>query len=184
MKLTRSSSLTDVAAAVGGALATAGIKAVLTGGACATIYSRGHYQSWDLDFILQSTATQGQLDAVMKTAGFARQGAHYEHPDARFIVEFPPGPLGIGADIGIQPVEHRIGTVTIRLLSPTDSCRDRLAAFYHWNDRQSLEAAVSIADQHQVDLNRIRAWSAREGASARFKEFRDQLRRGKPSNRS
>ena len=40
--------------------------AVLTGGACATLYSGGRYQSWDLDFILQSGATRDQLDTALK----------------------------------------------------------------------------------------------------------------------
>jgi hypothetical protein len=45
----RSSSLADVAAAVAGALPGSEIRAVLTGGACATLYTGGEYQSSDLD---------------------------------------------------------------------------------------------------------------------------------------
>ena len=30
----------------------------------------------------------------------------------------------------------------LKLLSPTDCVKDRLAAYYHWNDRQSLEQAI------------------------------------------
>jgi hypothetical protein len=65
----------------------------------------------------------------------------------RFFVEFPVGPLGIGRDLAVKPVQIRIGggARRIRALSATDCCRDRLAAFYHWNDRQSLDAAVDIA---------------------------------------
>jgi len=55
-------------------------------------------------------------------------------------------------------------------LSATDSCRDRLAAFYHWNDRQALALAVEIARTHPVDLGLIREWSAREGKTAEFGE--------------
>ncbi len=164
-----------MAAEVAQALAAAGVKAVLTGGACAALHTQGEYQSSDLDFVLQSAATQRQLDAAMRTVDFRRRTGRYEHPEAQFFVVFPPGPLGLGADITIRPVDYAIGKVRVKLLSPTDSCRDRLAAFYHWNDRQSLESAVKIARFHKVNLRTIREWSSREGASAGFSEFRQVL---------
>lgn len=176
MSLTARSSLAEVAACVARALARSKIRAVLTGGACATLYSRGEYQSSDLDFILQSAVTHRELDAVMETIGFRRTGNHYEHSRAVFFVEFPAGPVGIGADIDVRPVVYRIGGTGVRALSATDSCRDRLAAYYHWNDRQSLSTAVQIARHHKVDLKAIRAWSTREGASDKFSDFLETLR--------
>ena len=99
MKLTKSSPLPAVAAAVARALDKEGIRAVLTGGACASLYTRGEYQSSDLDFVLQSAVPAGRLDAVLGTIGFRRRGNHYEHRVAPFFVEFPAGPLGIGGDL-------------------------------------------------------------------------------------
>ncbi len=160
-----------MAACVADALARSKIRAVLTGGACATLYSKGEYESFDLDFVLQSAVTPGQLDAVMRTIGFRRSGNQFRHPRAAFFVEFPAGPLRIGADIAIRPVVYRVGKVSVRVLSATDSCRDRLAAFFHWNDRQSLNTAIQIARGREVNLKAIRAWSEREGASEKFLEF-------------
>lgn len=171
MSITKRSTLAQVAACVAQALSQARVRAVLTGGACATLYSKGKYQSSDLDFILQSAVKPQALDEVMKSIGFRRTGNHYEHPRTDFFVEFPAGPLGIGADIAIRPVTRRMGGVRVRLLSPTDSCRDRLAAFYHWNDRQSLHTAIQIATHSKVNLELVRAWSEREGASGKFSEF-------------
>ena len=131
MKVTARSSLKKVAAVVSDALSRAGIRAVLTGGACATIYSGGAYQSEDLDLILQSSPTQKELDRVMAGIGFVRRRDSYHHPDTRFFVEFPRGPLSIGSDLSVEPAEMPIGGVSVLLLSPTDSCRDRLAAYYH-----------------------------------------------------
>ncbi len=176
MKITARSSLRHVAAVVAKTLSAAGIRAVLTGGACATIYSGGEYQSEDLDLILQSSPTQKALDLAMAKAGFARHGDSYDHPDTRFFVEFPRGPLSIGSDLSVRPAELRIAGVRVVLLSATDSCRDRLAAFYHWKDRQSLLAAVAIAARHTVDLERIQSWSAREGAKEEFEEFVKEVR--------
>jgi hypothetical protein len=147
----------------------------LTGGACATLYTRGVYQSSDLDFVIQSAATRSQLDAAMRKIGFERQGDQYVHPATPFFVEFPPGPLAIGGDLRIQPVEHSIGRRTVLALSATDSCRDRLAAFYFWNDRQSLRTAVQIAGRQRVDMGRIREWSIEEGRLPGFEEFTHEL---------
>ena len=153
------------------ALGSAGIRAVLTGGACASLYSRGKYQSSDLDFIIQSTVSRTKLDVAMAAIEFRRVGDHYEHPVAAFFVEFPAGPLAIGEDLRIQPVEYKIRHFGVLALSATDSCRDRLAAFYHWNDRQALTAAVAIARLRPVNIETIRKWSAREGALRPFEEF-------------
>ena len=113
MSLSARSSLAQVAACVASALARSKIRAVLTGGACATLYSKGKYQSSDPDFILQSAVAPKKLDAVLGAIGFRRTGNHFEHPGAAFFVEFPAGPLGIGADIDIRPVVYRIGRVGV-----------------------------------------------------------------------
>jgi hypothetical protein len=164
-----------VAAAVMGALRKARIRAVLTGGACAAFYSGGFYYSEDVDVILQSSPSQKVLDDTMSIVGFKRFVDHFEHPKSRYFVEFPRGPLSIGDDTAILPVERRIAGVTVRILSPTDSCRDRLSAFYHWRDRQSFATAISIALRNRVDLRKIGAWSEREGVSAAFDEFSREL---------
>jgi hypothetical protein len=131
-----------VAACVSDALTRAGIRAVLTGGACATLYSRGAYESFDLDFVLQSAVPPKRLDQVMRGIGFRR-----------------------------RPVAYQVGRIEVLVLSATDSCRGRLAAFYHRNDRQSLAAALAIARRHKVNLEGIRRWSRAEGATAEYREF-------------
>lgn len=171
MKLTKRSRLSEVALCVGEALEAAGIRAVLTGGACASLYSGGLYQSSDLDFIIQGSVSSERLDRALAVVGFLRKGHHYEHREAPFLVEFPAGPLAIGKDFRIEPAEYRIRKAKILALSSTDSCRDRLAAFYHWRDRQSLKVAALIARRHKVDLDLLRRWSEQEGAKAGFVEF-------------
>ena len=177
VRITRRSSARDVAAAIAGALEHGGLRAVLSGGGCASIYTRGIYQSVDLDFILQGPGTQKQLDAAMASVEFVRRENQYFHSQARFYAEFPPGPLGIGADYRIEPVEIRSGGARLLLLSPTDSCRDRLTGFYHWNDRQGLEVAVRIAVRQDVDIEKIRKWSEQERALPRFEVFLEELER-------
>lgn len=177
MKITPDSPLEAVAVAVGAALAENGIRAVLTGGACAGIYSGGRYASQDVDFVLEGSVTPARLDVAMATLGFSRRGNRYVHPESPFWVEFPRGPLAVGGDLDLRPVTLESANSTTLALSATDSCRDRLAAFFHWADRQSLDVAVEIACRHNVDLTRIRRWSAAEGHIARFEEFERELSR-------
>jgi len=175
VKLSARSTLSDVARIVGGTLVDAGIGATLSGGACATIYSEGAYQSLDLDFILDGDVSQKRLDEAMSEVGFRRSTDHYVHPQTKFFVEFPRGPLAIGRDAAIRPVKIQLGRMRIAALSATDSCRDRLAAFYFWNDLSSLDAAVAIASRRNVAMGKIRRWSKGEGHEERFEEFRHRL---------
>lgn len=165
------------------ALRKAGIGAVLTGGACAAFYSGGVYHSEDVDVVLQGSPSKKVLDDAMVTVGFRRNVDHYEHPKTKYFVEFPRGPLSIGSDVAIRPVQRQIAGVPVRILSPTDSCRDRLAAFYYWHDRQSLATAISIGLRNRVDLGKIRAWSEREDAGDAFEEFARELRLARTSGR-
>jgi len=184
MTLTATSSLPRVAVAVGAHLRRRGITAVLTGGACVSVYTGGSYVSSDADFVIQGKVRQSALDAALAELGFVRKGDRHVHPDVSFYLEFPPGPLAIGADLGIQPAEIVFARHVALALSPTDSCRDRLAAFYHWRDRQSLQLAVDVARHQPVDLHAIRRWSRAEGHPEDCAEFLRELRRARERHAS
>ena len=167
--------LPAVALRVGSALDKHGIRGVLTGGACASLYTGGAYHSVDVDIILSGAVSRLELDAAMGSVGFERRRDRYVHPGLPFFVEFPRGPLAIGADHHIRPVTFRRGGFRMLLLSATDACRDRLAAYYHWKDRQSLAVAVQIAARDRVRMSLIQRWSAGEAAQDRFETFRREL---------
>jgi hypothetical protein len=152
-------------------LADHDIRAILTGGACATIYSDGAYTSEDVDFVLEGSILPAELDAAIAGLGYRRDGNRYIHARSAFWIEFPRGPLAIGEDLKIEPCVLGEPGRSSLALSPTDSCRDRLAAFYHWNDLQSLAVAIEIAARHDLDVALIRRWSAAEGHLERCKEF-------------
>lgn len=183
MKLSRTSSLADVAVATGDALRRAGIRAVLTGGACANLYSGGVYQSSDADFVLAGQCSTNDVDRALSTLGFAREGDRYVHRLVVFFVEFPSGPLGIGRDLRIRPVWRSRRAAKTLALSATDACRDRLAAFYFWNDLQGLAAAVAIAARNRVAFAKVRAWSRGEGHAEGYIVFLAELRRTRAARR-
>jgi hypothetical protein len=173
--LNAKTNLREFSITVGSALLEQGIHAVLTGGACASIYTRGRYASGDADFVLSGRIDQGKLDRTMEELGFHREADRYVHSSASFFVEFPAGPLAIGSDVDIHPIEIRWRGKAAQALSATDSCRDRLAAYFHWDDRESLEVAIEIAESNDIDWQKVKSWSEKEGAITLFKEFQESV---------
>ena len=102
-------------------------------------------------------------------------GRYFSHPDTELVIEFPPGPLSIG-NYPVSRVQTMIiGNSTLNLLTPTQCVMDRLAAFYHWDDTQSLEQTLIVAGLHDVDMEYIAEWSIKEGKIELFNRFRADL---------
>lgn len=152
-----------------------GIEVVLSGGAVVAIYTAGKYVSNDLDLVNRYSVRRSAIQAVMESLGFAEAGRHFEHPDTAFYVEFPPGPLSFGDDFEVDIDLHELETGTLRVISPTDCVKDRLAWYYHDGDLQCLRQAILVAVDHDIDLDEIRKWSEGEGALNEFEEFKAKL---------
>lgn len=167
-------SLQDFVLTVAAILKDENIDVILTGGAVVSIYSEGKYVSKDADFL---SATDHQtVKNVMLNAGFKNLGKDFYHDDVDFTVEFPGSELVIGDEPMKPEGEIKAGEYTLKLLSPTQCVMDRLAAFYHWKDRQSLEQAVMVAKNHPVKLAKIKKWSEKEGMKDRYEIFVQQLK--------
>jgi hypothetical protein len=173
-----SSSLEDVCFEVAAALDRSEIHGVLTGGSAATVYAPQAYGSMDADFVLASVPERKRLQAALAGIGFAPNpgSGMFAHPRTRFTVDFPKGPLAVGGDYVRETAVLERGNMRLRILTPTDCVRDRLAHFYHWNDYTALSAAVAVADSHRasIEFELLRAWTEREGDSAR--DFREKYR--------
>ncbi len=173
-QLSATSSIEEVAAVVSDALTSAGITAVLSGGAAVQIYTSGLYESRDLDFV--ALASQRELQRVLQRLGYTRQaGRHFVHETCPYTLEFPPWPLAVGNQLVRNWGEQSVGELRIQILTPTQCVMDRLAAFYHWHDRQGLDQAVLVASLHTVDRDEIERWSVSEGHSVSHLEFVTRL---------
>lgn len=169
------STLAEVAFAVCTALDRISITAVLTGGSAATYYAPDAYQSRDLDFVVTLQAPGG--GAELAKLGFSEGGQVYRHPDTHFTLDFPRGPLAVGDDLVDEWRTDRREGELLHVLSPTDSCRDRLASFLFWNDFSGLEQALGVArtQRRKVDLAKIEAWCRKESHLEKFGLFRSRL---------
>lgn len=155
MIISRKTSLEQLAHIVCGNLNESGIKAVLTGGAVVSIYTKNQYQSYDLDFI--SDAAYKEITRVMENIGFKKaKNRYFKHLKTKYFVEFPAPPLAIGSESIRKWKVMRSKQGVLYLLTPTQCVMDRLAAFYHWSDYSSLEQAILVAKKHKVDLKKIK----------------------------
>jgi hypothetical protein len=175
--ITASSTLRQVAFIVGTALADHGITAVLSGGGAATIYAPDAVQSRDLDFILDYWGALGVTDEPLTKLGFRREAGTYIHPETRFTLEFPKGPLAIGDELVTTWATLEDNGQVLNILSATDSARDRLAWFLFSRspDYSALAQAVAVAKNNLVNLDLIRDWCHREGCLDRYEIFLSRL---------
>lgn len=71
--------------------------------------------------------------------------------------------------------EMQFVTGKMILLSPTDCIKDRLSAYFHWEDRQCLSQAILISKTQQIDFDEIERWSQAEGKLEEFNEIKSQM---------
>jgi hypothetical protein len=157
-----------LAAIVSEALEQVGIVATLSGGAAVSIYTDNDYQSEDLDFV--TVALVEELKRALEPLGFKHVGkprlSVFEHPHTKWYLEFPPAPLSFGSTY-VDPSDCALidtGLGNLRIITPTYSVMDRLIAAAAWNDQQSIELALLVAESQaeRIDWPAIDKWVVRE----------------------
>lgn len=165
MVFRRETTAAELAARVSQALEAAGIRAVLSGGGAVSIHTTNEYESSDLDFVTH--ARRAEIAGALEGLGFtpARDGRHFEHADTDLFLEFPAGPLQFGDRIASFDEVPTIATEwgPLRVVTPTQCVMDRLAAFWHWNDRQSWDQALMVAKRQPVDYDELMTFARQEG---------------------
>lgn len=176
-------SLRELAAFVCDHLSVRGIETVLTGGACVTIYSSNRYQSYDLDFVNVAETPLKNVQAALQEIGFLPEGRIYVNPKVPYSVDILNPPLSIGGEKITDTNQITVKQHRLTLLTAGDSVRDRLAAFYFWDDLQALEQALMVARDNEINLSMIEAWSEKEGELGKFETFKKKLKDRKSKNR-
>ncbi|MDQ3003807.1 MAG: hypothetical protein M3R47_00260 [Chloroflexota bacterium] len=175
MKPVKKMSQAELAAYIQDSLHKEGIKVVLSGGSAVSFYSRNKYVSKDLDLINVNFARRRDIKSVMEKIQFREQGRYFMNPDTDYFVEFPDGPLSVGEEPVKQISEFELSTGTLRVISATDCVKDRLCAYYFWNDQQGLAQALLVSKSQDVDIKEIKRWSRAEGKEREFEVFESKL---------
>ncbi|MBT8084722.1 MAG: hypothetical protein KJN72_05830 [Woeseia sp.] len=155
--INQGTTLLELAAIVSSALEHSGIVATLSGGAVVSICSQNRYESEDLDFV--TAAHVKELAYALEPLGFRHIGrprlSVFDHPETVWYLEFPPAPLTFGSRYIDPPVCNIVKTElgSLRIITPTHSVMDRLIAAAAWNDPQSLEQAILVAEMQVDSIN-------------------------------
>ncbi|MCX5782429.1 MAG: hypothetical protein NT145_06980 [Elusimicrobia bacterium] len=161
----------ELAQLVADNLSRKNIEAVLVGGACVSIYSKNNYQSYDLDFVTESSLKEVQN--ALKEIGFSeKKGRIFSSPKTEYVIDFVAPPVSIGN----EPIKEFFNLGKLKLLTPTDCVKDRLSAYYYWNDAQSLEQAVMVAEaqKKKVNIKELERWSKAENNTSKFQDFMEK----------
>lgn len=175
MKQIKKMNQSELTAYIQSSLQVEGIRVVLSGGSAVSFYSSNKYVSKDLDLINANFAKQSKIKSAMEKINFQEQGRYFINPDTSFYVEFPDGPLSVGDEPVKEVSEFKLDTGTLLIVSATDCVKDRLCAYYFWNDQQGLAQAVLVAKSQNVDLKEINRWSKAEGKVKEFLLFKKKF---------
>ena len=156
-----------------------GIDSTLVGGACVTIYSKNKYMSRDLDFVTDEPLKK--IERVMQELGFEKKGMKYfENEVCPFSVEFLNAPVAIGNEVPVKNFDLlKTAFGYIKILTPTDSVKDRLAGYFYWSDPQSLRQAIMICKANKVNMKEIEKWAVKEGQREKYREFENKVKKEK-----
>ena len=159
-------------------LAENNIDVILVGGAVVSIYSQGAYKSGDLDFVLYDFSRK-ELDRVLiEELKFKKEGRYYKHDECTHLfLEFVSFPASIGEDYNIKPAEVESEGEIIKIFTPTDCVRDRLASYAFFNAEECLDQAVLVAGKHEINYKKVEDWCKSENIRPMFNEFIERVKK-------
>lgn len=121
---------------------------MLVGGLAVELYTQNLYLTKDIDMVNTSYQKPKQMQQAMAELGFSKRGRIFVNDTTDITVEFPPAPLSVGDELIHITTYIDVADRSIPILHVDDVIKDRLAAFIHWCDNQSLVQATAIMLKH------------------------------------
>lgn len=172
----KTTAITELAGIIAEHLQSHGIEVVLVGGLAVEIYTENLYLTKDIDMVNTNYQPPKHLHAAMAELGFHKQGRVYVNNTTNITVEFPSAPLSVGDELIKSTTHAKVANKNIPILKVEDVVKDRLAAFIHWQDRQSLIQATAILVKHQLKLATFKKFCLHEGSAEQY-QLLEQLYR-------
>jgi hypothetical protein len=161
----------EIAAIIASHLEEYGISVVLVGGLAVEFYSENLYLTRDIDLVDTSYQSPTSMQQAMRALGFFKQGRVYVNETTNVSVEFPSAPLSVGEELIQRTTIVDTSAGKIPILLAKDVIKDRLAAYFHWNDRPSLVQALAVANKHGIDEQELQKFCRKEGRAGAYSEF-------------
>ena len=160
--------IVELAAIVANQLRQQGIEVVLVGGLAVEIYSENIYLTKDIDMVDISYQAPAVISQAMAEIGFRKQGRVYVNETTDICVEFPSAPLSVGEELITETTVIESGSGEIQILLAKDVIKDRLAAYFDWQDKPSLVQALAVMINHPVALDELKSFCQNEDKEGEF----------------
>ncbi|RLT92816.1 MAG: hypothetical protein D9N14_20195 [Ketobacter sp.] len=157
-------SIVELATLVAEHLHSHGIEVVLVGGLAVEIYTENLYLTKDIDMVNINYQAPAKIHAAMLELGFHKKGRVYVNESTDISVEFPSPPLSVGDELIKSTTKLTIANRSIPILKVEDVVKDRIAAYIHWSDKQSLIQAAAIILKHKLKPKMFRQFCEVEGS--------------------
>ncbi len=177
-------SLVEVAAAVATHLRTRGIEVVVVGGSAITSHVPEVYTSMDIDFAVTSGIDRRRIARALNELGFHKRGRVFLHPETVYALDFVAERPYIDQEPVYDFAEIHTSVGSVRVLHLEDAIADRVAAFLHWSDSESLgvaERSAAAARDHltweRIDVALRKLDTSLPERTQRITLARERLRR-------
>lgn len=161
-------SIVELATIVADHLQQHDIEVVLVGGLAVEIYTENLYLTKDIDMVNTNYKSPQELRDAMSKLGFQKKGRIFVNDTTEISVEFPTGPLSVGDELVAKTTIAKVAKGKIPILDVSDVIKDRLAAYIHWQDRQSLVQALAILLKHPTNRTSLKNFCDREGGDSLY----------------
>jgi len=153
----------ELAVIVANHLQQKNIRVVLVGGLAVEIYSENKYLTKDIDMVDISYQKPVVLHQAMAEIGFEKKGRVFINETTDISVEFPSAPISVGDELVTKTTVVETEAGRIPILFAKDVVKDRLAAYFHWQDQASLVQALAVIIKHPFTPADLKDFCLREG---------------------
>ncbi len=133
--------LSELAATVASHLKRHGIEVVVVGGSAITAHVPDVYTSMDIDFAVTTGLDRRKIAKALRELSFHEQGRVYASRATVYVLDFVADIPHIDQHAITDYVDMRTAAGAFRVYRLEDAIADRVAAFIHWSDSESLDVA-------------------------------------------